>query len=122
MASDPRARYERSMARDRALRRISRWTAALAAGGVIGSGAVAGVAYAQSRPSAGDGSGSTGSSQGSSQGSGQGSGQGGTGSSPVSPDAGQGSSGQGRGGFAPPRQAPMPQRQGRQPVGVSGGS
>ena len=114
MTSDPRARYERSMARDSALRRISMWTAALAAGGVIGSGAFAAVAYAQSQPSAGDGSGSTGSSQGSSQG--------GTGSSPISPDGGQGSSEQGQGGFAPPQNAPMPQQQSRQPMGVSGGS
>jgi hypothetical protein len=114
MTPDPRKRYQRTMARDGGLRRISLWTAALAAGGVLGSGAVAAVAYAQSQTGS-DGGVTTG-------GSGQ---AGDDGSSPVAPDPGQGASdpgqGSGQGGFNQPQQAPVPQQR-RQPMGVSGGS
>jgi hypothetical protein len=102
VTSDPRVRHHRSTVRDEALRRIARWTAALAVGGVIGSLGVAAVARADTQGAA---TGSTSSS-------------GGGGAVQVDPGGGDGSSG----GLQPPQDVPVPQLQDAPPVGTSGGS
>jgi hypothetical protein len=119
--SPPAPRQERRFARDAALRRISAWTAALAVGGVVGSGAVAVVARAASQPGDSSRTGSSNSRNGSGNAN-PGDANPGDANPGNADPGGAGGQADGSGGLQPPQDAPVPQVQGGPPNGTSGGS